>query len=51
MIDNKGLTIFSLVLFLLIFSTAPVFAVGETVRVGIFDNPPKVDIDENGSVS
>ena len=40
-----------LILFFLIFSISAVFAAGETIKVGVFNNPPKVYLEENKSVS
>ncbi len=51
MTNRKQAFILLLIVVLIIFSTASIFAAGEIVKVGIFDNPPKIFIDENKTVS
>lgn len=48
---NLKITAFLLTLFLLITLTPLAFSQEQTIKVGVFDNPPKINIDKNNNVS
>ncbi len=51
MITNQKIFVLLIFLFLAIFLAQFVFADEQTIKIGVFDNPPKINIDENENVS